>query len=127
MDSLASLALATESPKPELLQRPPYRKKEYIISQRMIKHILGQAIFQSIVILVVLFGGSGFIKEEFCGSWAVSKGNTANIILPECGATSEKLKFNQIYDKLVGKNDEYLSELTTQWNQKNFYLLEGMV
>jgi len=32
MDSLASLALATERPKPELLQRPPYRKREYIIN-----------------------------------------------------------------------------------------------
>lgn len=41
MDSLASLALATEPPKPELLQRPPYRKREYIINQKMIKHILG--------------------------------------------------------------------------------------
>lgn len=45
MDSLASLALATESPKPELLERPPYRKAEYIISRKMVKHILGQAIF----------------------------------------------------------------------------------
>lgn len=41
MDSLASLALATETPKPELLMRPPYRKQEYIISQKMVKHILG--------------------------------------------------------------------------------------
>lgn len=41
MDSLASLALATETPKPELLQRPPYRKAEYIISRKMVKHILG--------------------------------------------------------------------------------------
>jgi hypothetical protein len=32
MDSLAALALATEKPTAELLQRPPYRKKEYIIS-----------------------------------------------------------------------------------------------
>merc|ERR1711935_1058503 len=42
MDSLASLALATELPKEDLLQRPPYRKREYIISQKMVKHILGQ-------------------------------------------------------------------------------------
>jgi Ca2+ transporting ATPase len=41
MDSLASLALATELPVDELLQRPPYRKKEYIISRKMIKHIGG--------------------------------------------------------------------------------------
>jgi len=45
MDSLGSLALATEEPKDNLLQRPPYRKKEYIISQRMIKHILAQGLF----------------------------------------------------------------------------------
>jgi magnesium-transporting ATPase (P-type) len=41
MDSLASLALATELPTDALLKRPPYRKKEYIISRKMIKHILG--------------------------------------------------------------------------------------
>lgn len=74
MDSLASLALATETPKPELLQRPPYRKREYIISQRMVKHILGQAIFQSIVILVILFGGAKFIQEEFCGNYTIPYG-----------------------------------------------------
>jgi Ca2+ transporting ATPase len=45
MDSLAALALATEEPRDELLQRPPYRKKEYIISRKMTKHILGQAVF----------------------------------------------------------------------------------
>jgi magnesium-transporting ATPase (P-type) len=32
MDSLASIALATEEPTDELLERPPYRKTEYIIS-----------------------------------------------------------------------------------------------
>jgi Ca2+ transporting ATPase len=45
MDSLASLALATELPVDELLHRPPYRKHEYIISKKMVKHIGGQAIF----------------------------------------------------------------------------------
>jgi magnesium-transporting ATPase (P-type) len=41
MDSLASLALATEEPVDALLERPPYRKREYIISRKMVKHILG--------------------------------------------------------------------------------------
>ena len=45
MDSLASLALATEEPKDDLLQRPPYRKKEYIVAPKMIKHILGMSIY----------------------------------------------------------------------------------
>jgi magnesium-transporting ATPase (P-type) len=41
MDSLASLALATELPTDELLERPPYRKNEYIINRKMVKHIGG--------------------------------------------------------------------------------------
>lgn len=41
MDTLAALALATEDPKAELLERPPYRKGEYIVSRTMLKHILG--------------------------------------------------------------------------------------
>jgi magnesium-transporting ATPase (P-type) len=44
MDSLGVLALATGTPSPELLNRPPQRKKEYIISRKMIKHIVGQVI-----------------------------------------------------------------------------------
>lgn len=64
MDSLASLALATEEPKEDLLTRPPYRKKEYIISQKMVKHILGQAFFQAIILFVFVFGGRYFLPDE---------------------------------------------------------------
>lgn len=45
MDSLASLALATERPKDSLLDRPPYRKDEYIISRKMMKHMLGMSVY----------------------------------------------------------------------------------
>lgn len=41
MDSLAALALATEFPTRELLNRMPYKRDEYIISKFMFKHILG--------------------------------------------------------------------------------------
>lgn len=41
MDSLASLALATESPTIELLYRQPHRKNEYMVTQNMFKHIIG--------------------------------------------------------------------------------------
>lgn len=67
MDSLASLALATEEPKEDLLERPPYRKKEYIISQKMVKHILGMSIFQAIILFGFVFGGPSFIAEECDG------------------------------------------------------------
>jgi len=41
MDTLASLALATEPPTEELLERKPHNRKEYIISKKMFKHIFG--------------------------------------------------------------------------------------
>mmetsp|Transcript_16509 Transcript_16509/g.28037 ORF Transcript_16509/g.28037 Transcript_16509/m.28037 type:complete len:1044 (+) Transcript_16509:329-3460(+) len=64
MDSLASLALATEEPKEDLLMRPPYRKREYIISNKMVKHILGQSLFQSALLFFVVFAGHTFIPED---------------------------------------------------------------
>jgi magnesium-transporting ATPase (P-type) len=67
MDSLAALALATEDPKPHLLERPPYRKNEYIISQRMVKHILGQSLFQAFILFFFVFGAHTFIPESIEG------------------------------------------------------------
>ncbi|KNC83376.1 calcium-translocating P-type ATPase, PMCA-type [Sphaeroforma arctica JP610] len=49
MDTLAALALATESPSPDLLNRPPYGKNAPLISRMMWRNILGQAFFQFIV------------------------------------------------------------------------------
>jgi len=45
MDSLASLALATEPPGEHLLNRPPHRRDEYILSKHMIRHMLGEFIW----------------------------------------------------------------------------------
>lgn len=64
MDTLASLALATESPSDELLLRPPTRPEEYIISKKMVKHIVGQAIFQIVVMTIFLFLGQYFLPDE---------------------------------------------------------------
>lgn len=41
MDTFASLALATEPPTIELLDRKPHDRNEYIISSKMFKAILG--------------------------------------------------------------------------------------
>jgi len=45
MDSMASLALATEPPKETLLDRPPHAKNDYIVSRKMVKNIIGVAIY----------------------------------------------------------------------------------
>lgn len=64
MDSLASLALATEMPKKSLLLRLPQNRDDYIVSRKMIKHILGQAIWQCMILFVFLFAGEFLIPES---------------------------------------------------------------
>lgn len=63
MDSFASLALATEPPKIELLDRPPYRRDEYIISRKMVKHLLGMAVYEIIIVYTIVFAGEYFYPE----------------------------------------------------------------
>uniref|UniRef100_H2Z407 Calcium-transporting ATPase n=1 Tax=Ciona savignyi TaxID=51511 RepID=H2Z407_CIOSA len=57
MDTLASLALATEQPTDALLLRKPYGRNKALISRTMMKNILGHAFYQLIVIFVLLFAG----------------------------------------------------------------------
>lgn len=57
MDTFASLALATEAPTPSLLERQPYARTKPLISKKMTKHIVGQSIFQLIILLVLVFVG----------------------------------------------------------------------
>jgi Ca2+ transporting ATPase len=64
MDTLASLALATEDPHENLLLRKPHSRDDYIISHTMMKHIIGQSIFQITLMLILIFVGETFIPEE---------------------------------------------------------------
>lgn len=64
MDTLASLALATETPSEELLLRQPTRPEDYIVSKKMAKHIIGQAILQIGVMMLFLFVGPSFLPDE---------------------------------------------------------------
>lgn len=57
MDTLASLALATEVPTNELLERKPYGRTKPLISRRMMTNILGQAVYQIIVLFCMLYIG----------------------------------------------------------------------
>ena len=67
MDSLAALALATEPPTEELLNRHPYKKTDYIISPVMFKHMIGQAIFQITVVMIFVFYGHNFLHDWTMG------------------------------------------------------------
>lgn len=57
MDTLASLALATEEPTEELLLRKPYGRTKPLISRTMLKNILGHSVYQLTVIFVIVFVG----------------------------------------------------------------------
>lgn len=64
MDTFASLALASERPTDALLLRKPYGSKKALISRTMMKNILGHAVYQLIVIMVLLFKGHELMGVE---------------------------------------------------------------
>ena len=67
MDTMAALALATDPPTRKILDRKPDPKSAPLISVNMWKMIIGQAIYQLIVTLVLYFAGPsifGYRGEE---------------------------------------------------------------
>nr|CDS22742.1 plasma membrane calcium transporting ATPase 2 [Echinococcus granulosus] len=62
MDTLASLALATELPTPELLERQPYGRTSPLVSRSMLKNILLHAAYQLAVIMGLLFAGEYILE-----------------------------------------------------------------
>jgi Ca2+ transporting ATPase len=63
MDSLGSLALASEKPTDDLLNRGPNKRSDFIINPKMMKHIIGQSIYQLIILFVILFSAPVWLKE----------------------------------------------------------------
>jgi len=65
MDTLAALALATEVPSLELLDRKPYGRFDSLVNHRMWFSILGHSIFQVTILLIMLFLGDRiFVDKE---------------------------------------------------------------
>jgi Ca2+ transporting ATPase len=65
MDSLGSLALATEPPnEKKLLGRKPYGRNEYIVGRLMWKHIIGQSVVQLGLMLFLYLYAPKFIRES---------------------------------------------------------------
>jgi Ca2+ transporting ATPase len=64
MDSLGSLALATEPPYEELLKREPTKRDESIINGKMWKHIIFQSLIQLGILLFLYLHAPHFIKEQ---------------------------------------------------------------
>ncbi|KAG6395164.1 hypothetical protein SASPL_145803 [Salvia splendens] len=59
MDTLGALALATERPARELMEKRPVGRHEALISNVMWRNVMAQAVYQIVVLLVLQFGGEG--------------------------------------------------------------------
>lgn len=57
MDSMGALALATEPPKGDLLQRKPFGRRAPLINRPMYRNIIGVSVYQLIVCLILQFRG----------------------------------------------------------------------
>jgi P-type Ca2+ transporter type 2B len=55
MDTLASLALATEPPTEDLLKRKPYGRSKPIISSTIFKNMIGHVIYQLIILFALVW------------------------------------------------------------------------
>uniref|UniRef100_A0AC35FMI3 Calcium-transporting ATPase n=1 Tax=Panagrolaimus sp. PS1159 TaxID=55785 RepID=A0AC35FMI3_9BILA len=64
MDTLASLALATEPPTEDLLKRKPYGRTSPLISKMMIRNIAGHAIYQLAILFTLIFAGADIFGLE---------------------------------------------------------------
>jgi Ca2+-transporting ATPase len=64
MDTFAALALATDPPTPSILDRQPDKKTASLISTRMGKMIIGQAICQLAITLVLNFAGASLLGYD---------------------------------------------------------------
>jgi len=67
MDSLASLALATEAPTDGLLQRKPYSRDKALLSPVMMRNMVCNSVYQFIVILWCIWGLPDALDLE-CGT-----------------------------------------------------------
>ncbi|KAK3314088.1 hypothetical protein B0H66DRAFT_371380 [Apodospora peruviana] len=68
MDTFAALALATDPPTPSILDRKPDRKSAPLITVRMWKMIIGQAICQLVIGFTLYFGGQKLMGYDTQGS-----------------------------------------------------------
>ncbi|GLT95926.1 hypothetical protein SLE2022_135790 [Rubroshorea leprosula] len=62
MDTLGALALATEPPNDELMKRPPIAKDASFITKAMWRNIIGQSIYQLIVLGILNFDGKRLLR-----------------------------------------------------------------
>ncbi|KAL6620464.1 hypothetical protein ACP70R_035603 [Stipagrostis hirtigluma subsp. patula] len=64
MDTLGALALATEPPNDEMMKRSPVRRGDSFITRVMWRNILGQGLYQLLVLGILMFAGKKLLNLE---------------------------------------------------------------
>ncbi|KAJ3222587.1 hypothetical protein HDU81_009800 [Chytriomyces hyalinus] len=113
MDTFAALALATDPPTPELLNRPPARKSDPLINYDMWKMVLGQAVFQIAVCLGLYCGKVSWIDggmdvhhdSEFTNSY-LKMGTLVFNTFVFCQL------FNEVNCRVIGKDLNILNNIS---------------
>ncbi|KAK3136077.1 hypothetical protein QOZ80_5BG0427680 [Eleusine coracana subsp. coracana] len=62
MDTLGALALATEPPNDDMMKRPPVGRGESFITKIMWRNIIGQSLYQLVVLGALMFGGERLLN-----------------------------------------------------------------
>ena len=74
MDSMASIAMASEPPNPTVLNRPPINRTASILKPRMVANMIAQSVYQLAALLVIYFKGpewGGFFEGHLAGEKVV--------------------------------------------------------
>ena len=65
MDTFAALALATEPPQDDILERQPYKKDAAIVTEVMWRNVFGHAIYQALIIVAIIFAGQSVLCHPY--------------------------------------------------------------
>ncbi|KAI9006437.1 PMCA-type calcium-translocating P-type ATPase [Hyaloraphidium curvatum] len=94
MDTLAGLALATEEPTLEILDRPPQGKDSALITENMWKMIFVQATLQITVFLVLLFYGPWMLGCYLAAAGGIT--HDLDTVQPPPGFPGTQPEFSQL-------------------------------
>ena len=86
---MASAALATEPPTPELLLEKPHGRDEALISPSMWKHIFCQGIYQLFWLFLIVYGATKYVGPYKVGGirWIGCKSPASVTAAPTCICT----------------------------------------
>ncbi|KAJ3275348.1 Calcium-transporting ATPase 10, plasma membrane-type [Terramyces sp. JEL0728] len=108
MDTLAALALATDNPTDELLNRKPSKRTEPIVNADMFRQIIAQAVYQIIICLSLYFKGADWFEAN-------QVNNSGDLDSPYPGFRTASIVFNvfifcQIFNEINCRS------ITTDYN-----------